>query len=86
MERYLIINADDFGMCHAGNLAVFDLLQKGGITSATIMAPCPWAKEAAVFAAQHPEYAIGLHLTTTSEWSTYRWGPVSRGDVSSLVD
>ena len=43
MERYLIINADDFGMCHAGNLAVFDLLQKGGITSATIMAPCPWA-------------------------------------------
>ena len=86
MERYLIINADDFGMCHAGNLAVFDLLQKGGITSATIMAPCPWAKEAALFAAKHPEFAIGLHLTTTSEWGTYRWGPVSRGDVSSLID
>ena len=48
MERYLIINADDFGMCHSANLAVMDLLKKGGITSATIMAPCPWAKEAAV--------------------------------------
>ena len=85
MERYLIINADDFGMCHSANLAVMDLFKTGGITSATIMAPCPWAKEAAVFAAKNPEYAIGLHLTTTSEWGTYRWGPVAE-NVPSLKD
>ena len=41
MSRYLIINADDFGMCRSANLAVYDLFEKGGITSATIMAPCP---------------------------------------------
>ena len=66
MSRYLIINADDFGMCRSANLAVYDLFEKGGITSATIMAPCPWAKEAAIWAKNHPEYAVGLHLTTTS--------------------
>ena len=84
MDRYLIINADDFGMCHSGNLAVMDLLQKGGITSSTIMAPCAWAYEAVKFANAHPEYAIGVHLTTTSEWGTYRWASVSGG--ASLHD
>ena len=83
--KYVIINADDFGMCHSGNLAVFDLLEKGGITSSTIMAPCAWAREAAEFASKHPEYAIGVHLTTTSEWHNYRWAPVADG-VPSLRD
>ena len=86
MSRYLIINADDFGMCHSANVAVMDLLGKGGITSATIMAPCPWAKEAAEFAAKNPQYAIGLHLTTTSEWGDYRWAPVSGTHNKSLID
>ena len=85
MKRYLIINADDFGMCRSANLAVYDLFEKGGITSATIMAPCPWAKEAAVWAAAHPEYAVGLHLTTTAEWGNYRWTPVAE-NVPSLKD
>ncbi len=85
MSRYLIINADDFGMCRSANLAVYDLFEKGGITSATIMAPCPWAKEAALWAAAHPEYAVGLHLTTTSEWGNYRWTPVAE-NVPSLKD
>lgn len=39
MDKYLIINADDFGMCRAANLAVMDLLKSGSITSSTIMLP-----------------------------------------------
>lgn len=85
MAKYLIINADDFGMCHSANLAVMDLLKKGAITSSTIMAPCAWAKEAAKFAAANPQFAIGLHLTTTSEWQNYRWTPVAE-NVPSLKD
>lgn len=85
-EKYLIINADDFGMCHAANLATFDLFGKGGITSATVMVPCGWAPEACKWAAQHPEYAIGVHLTFTSEWGNYRWGPVSLSNNASLCD
>ncbi len=86
MDKYLIINADDFGMCHAANGAVADLFEKGGITSATIMTPCCWAKEAGKWAAAHPEYAVGVHLTFTSEWGNYRWSPVAQGDTGSLRD
>lgn len=86
MARYLIINADDFGMSHSTNTAVSRLLELGTITSSTVMAPAPWAVEAVNFAKDHPGYAIGVHLTTTSEWGTYRWGPVYSGETSSLRD
>lgn len=88
MDRYLIINADDFGMCRGANLAVMDLLkdEKSAITSSTIMAPCAWAPEACKFAAENPELGIGVHLTLTSEWSKYRWAPVNTKNTDSLRD
>ena len=85
MDKYLIINADDFGMCHSANMAVEQLFKCGGITSSTIMAPCAWAGEAVNFAKNNPQFAVGVHLTTTSEWKHYRWMPVGRGG-KSLVD
>lgn len=79
-ERYLIINADDFGLCHAANDAIFDLFESGCLKSSTIMMPCPQAEEAAKFAVDHPEYAIGVHLTLTNEWEgKYPWGPLTNG-------
>ncbi len=86
MDKYLIINADDFGMCRAANLATFDLLKCGGITSATVMVPCGWAPEACKFAMENPQFAIGVHLTLTSEWSRYRWSPVAASSTDSLRD
>ncbi len=88
MERYLIINADDFGMCKGANLGVMDLLTdpNSALTSSTIMSPCGWAPEACRFAAKHPELAIGVHLTLTSEWGDYRWAPVSADKTASLRD
>lgn len=84
MDKYLIINADDFGMCHSANVAVCDLLKAGKISSATIMAPCAWAKEAVDFAKQNPDKCVGVHLTTTNEWGWYRWRPLTGG--KSLLD
>ncbi len=88
MDRYLIINADDFGMCRGANLAVTDLFKdkNSALTSSTIMAPCAWAPEACRFAAENPEFAIGVHLTLTSEWGNYRWAPVNSKNTDSLRD
>ena len=82
-DRYLIINADDFGMCNASVKAVTDLFQneKSALTSSTIMMPCQWAKSACSFAKKNPQFAIGTHLTFTSEWGGYRWGPVSAAET-----
>jgi len=86
-DRLLIINADDFGMSHSTNEAVMELLKEGYISSATVMMPCPWAKEAVEFCRDNPEVNVGVHLTFTSEWNKYKWGPVNQnGRVDSLVD
>lgn len=79
MAKYLIINADDYGLCKSANDAVEELFQNGRLKSSTIMMPCPSAKDAVEFAKKHPEYAIGVHLTMTNEWPTYRWKPFTDG-------
>lgn len=85
-DRLLIINADDYGMCHSANLGIQQLLSEGIVSSATVMMPCSWAKEAVEWAVQNPHANVGVHLTFTSEWQGYKWGPVTRTeDVSSLV-
>ena len=86
-DKLLIINGDDTGMCHAANVAAIDSLERGLMTSATIMVPCPWFTEIARYAKSHPEKDFGIHLCHTSEWQVYRWGPVaSRDKVPGLVD
>ncbi len=86
-SKLLIIHADDLGVAHSVDAASFDALDRGAISSASVMMPCPWITEVAVYARAHPDADIGLHLTLTSEWQTYRWGTVeSRDRVSSLLD
>lgn len=86
-DRLLIINSDDAGMCHAANAGTLEGLEQGLITSATMMVPCPWFPALADYARRHPHLDFGVHLTHTSEWQFYRWGPVApRTEVPGLVD
>ena len=85
-DKLLIVNGDDIGMSHAANVASIRAMEEGVMTSGTIMVPCPWFPEIAAYAREHPEADFGLHLTHTSEWKTYKWGPVSSKDkVPGLV-
>jgi predicted glycoside hydrolase/deacetylase ChbG (UPF0249 family) len=85
--RLLIVNADDFGMCHAVNEAILRAITKGIVTSTTIMMPCPWARHATRILREHPDLCFGVHLTLVSDFAIYPWRPLAGADrAPSLVD
>jgi predicted glycoside hydrolase/deacetylase ChbG (UPF0249 family) len=85
--RLLVLHADDLGMSHSVNRATFEALEKGWISSASILVPCPWFPEVATWARAHPEADLGIHLALNSEWTSFRWRPLSgASEVPSLVD
>jgi predicted glycoside hydrolase/deacetylase ChbG (UPF0249 family) len=86
-ERRLIIHGDDLGMSHSVNRANFEALERGWITSASILVPCPWFPEVAAWAKKHQDADLGIHLAVNSEWTGFRWAPFSgRAAAPSLVD
>lgn len=85
--RLLIVNADDFGMCHAVNEAIFCTLQAGIVRSTSLMVPCPGTSQATRSLADHPEIPFGVHLTAISDSVTNRWRPLTAKEkVPSLLD
>ncbi|HUW02988.1 MAG TPA: polysaccharide deacetylase family protein [Acidimicrobiales bacterium] len=80
-DRLVILNCDDLGMSHAANVGVYDALRDGIATSATLMVPCPWSRDAAD---RYRGEDVGVHLTLNAEYERYRWGPITTSP--SLLD
>ncbi|MGH9068940.1 MAG: polysaccharide deacetylase family protein [Acidimicrobiales bacterium] len=79
--RLLIVSADDMGASHSANVGVYDSLRQGLATSAGLMVPAPWAREAA---SRYRGEDVGVHLTVNAEHDLYRWGPITH--APSLLD
>lgn len=85
--RVLILHVDDAGMSYDSNLGAERALTEGVATSVSVMMPCPWVPGFVKFFKKNPAVDAGLHLTLTSEWDDYRWGPLmGQPAVPGLVD
>ncbi len=85
--RVLILHVDDAGMSFDSNLGAEEALTQGASTSTSVMMTCPWVPGFVAFLKSHPDIDAGLHLTLTSEWTSYRWGPLSgKKNAPGLVD
>src|SRR5919198_5540733 len=67
-QRYLIVNADDFGQSHSVNWGIIEAHERGIVTSASLMVRWPAAASAAAYSRQHPKLSLGLHVDL-GEWA-----------------
>ncbi|AYN26776.1 cellobiose phosphotransferase system protein [Buttiauxella ferragutiae ATCC 51602] len=65
MDKLLIVNADDFGLCKAQNYGIIDAFTNGVVTSTTAMVNGQGIEHAVALSAKHPGLAIGMHFVLT---------------------
>ncbi|MFR1757984.1 MAG: carbohydrate deacetylase [Thomasclavelia spiroformis] len=78
-SKYLIINADDFGICNSVNSAIFKLLKEKKISSATLMPNVNYYEEAVEWTVKNSDN-IGLHLTFLNDDSKFKYRSLSRSE------
>jgi len=85
--KVVVLHIDDVGMSYDSNSGTVDVLTNGAAKSCSIMMTCPWVPGFFRYLKEHPDADAGIHLTLTSEWRDYRWGPLSgKPTVPGLVD
>ncbi len=80
----LVVRMDDIGATHSENVAVIKCYQEGIGRSAEIMTVCPWFLEGARMCNENPGLDVGIHVAFSSEWSNYKWRPITH--CPSLCD
>ncbi len=86
-KKVIIMHVDDAGMSYDSNKGALKAIRDGVATSVSVMMPCGWVPGFVHSLKQYPDIDAGLHLTLTSEWKEYRWGPLAgKPAVKGLVD
>lgn len=86
-DKLLIIHGDDVGVSHSQNKATFQAMEKGLVTSTSMMVPSGWSFEVGQMAKKLDNPDIGIHITLTNEWEYFNWGPkAGRTAVPGLAD
>lgn len=85
--KVLILHVDDVGMSYESNVGAIKAIEEGIATSLSVMMTCPWVPGFVHYLKRRSEIDAGLHLTLTSEWKDYRWGPLAgKPAVAGLTD
>ncbi|MCC5936801.1 MAG: polysaccharide deacetylase family protein [Lunatimonas sp.] len=85
--KVIIFHVDDTGMSYEANEGTILSMEQGLSTSCSIMMPCSWVPDYFDYLKDYPQVDSGVHLTLTSEWKGYRWGPVAgKPTTPTLVD
>lgn len=79
--KLLLLHCAELGFCHASNVAVFESLNDGIATTASLLVPAPWSREAA---SRYRGEDVGVRLALNAEHDLYRWGPITQ--APSLLD
>ena len=85
-EIRLVVHHDDLGASHSANMAFIELSDLGVVTSGSVMVPCPWFPEMAAICRDRPDLDVGVHLTLTSEFASFRWRPLTGVSPNGLTD
>jgi len=86
-KKVLIIHVDDVGMSYESNQGAIKAIKDGVANSLSVMMPCGWVPGFVHYLKENKELDAGLHLTMTSEWKDYRWGPLAgKSQVKGMVD
>lgn len=67
VSRWLIVNADDFGLTAGVNAGIIESHERGIVTSTSLMVDMPGAEDAARLAHRHPALSVGIHVDLTGE-------------------
>ena len=86
-KKVLLLHMDDLGMCKEANDAGKFYIENDYILSGAVMMPCEYAVPFVEWVKNVPKADIGVHLTLTSEWKTWRWPPLTDAEkVPGLID
>lgn len=83
--RFLVVNADDFGYHKRRNVAVADLLERGLLTSATILLNQPGTAFAVEYAQASKRRCFGLHLNLSEGTALSAARPLLASELRSVT-
>ncbi|WP_229374597.1 polysaccharide deacetylase family protein [Fibrella rubiginis] len=75
-KKVIVLHVDDAGMSYESNRGAIRATEEGIANSTSVMMPCAWVPQFMTYVKAHPKLDVGIHLTMTSEWPSYRWSPL----------
>lgn len=82
----IITRSDDAGSSMGANKAIFEAVRYPFVKNISLMAPGAYIREAAEFLKDKKHICFGMHFTMNAEWDRIKWGPVSGGKLTAMLD